>query len=154
MNRKFFIILIGFFLISVNYLAAQMTKSQLQEMYVSYLKEQGYQPSIDSDGDVVFKAEGRNFYIDVQEKDLGYFRIVYPNFWEIESTAERLKAFEAASYATRTTKTARVYLTSDDDTSIDACIFIGKIEDFKLHFRRMLDVILIARRDFIEKMHE
>ena len=154
MKLKYFLILVGFFLINANFLNAQMTKSQLQEMYVSYLKEQGYQPAIDSDGDVVFKAEGRNFYIHVQEKDLGYFRIVFPNFWEIESHAERIQAFEAASYATRTTKTARVFLTSDDDTTIDACIFIAKPEDFKLHFNRMLDVIMIARRDFVDRMRE
>jgi hypothetical protein len=154
MNKKIVFFLFGFILFSGYFLNAQMTKSQLQEMYVSYLREQGYQPTIDSDGDVVFKAEGRGFYIHVYENDLGYFRIVYPEFWEIESTSERIKAFEAANYATRTTKNARVFLTSNDDTTIDACIFIGKPEDFKLHFRRMLDVILVARRDFIDKMRE
>lgn len=121
-------------------------------MYVTYLREQGYQPNVDSDGDVTFKAEGRNFYIAVDEDDLESFRIIFPSFWEIESEEERLKAYEAAMYATRTTKVARVYITSWDNTSVDANIFVGKPEDFKLHFRRMIDVILIARRDFIDKM--
>jgi hypothetical protein len=139
-------------LILVNGLNAQTSKSQLQQMYVTYLREQGYQPNVDSDGDVTFKAEGRNFYIAVDEDDLESFRIIFPSFWEIESEEERLKAYEAAMYATRTTKVARVYITSWDNTSVDANIFVGKPEDFKLHFRRMIDVILIARRDFIDKM--
>jgi hypothetical protein len=121
-------------------------------MYVTYLQEEGYQSNVDSDGDVVFRAEGRNFYIDIDGDDLESFRIVYPNFWEIESMEERIKAHEAAIYATRTTKVARVYITAWDNTSIDANIFVGSPEDFKLHFRRMIDVILIARRDFIDKM--
>ncbi|MDR2798793.1 MAG: hypothetical protein LBB80_10675 [Treponema sp.] len=151
MNKKFGLISIGFMLL-VNGLHAQMSKSQLQEMYVTYLREQGYQSNVDSDGDVTFKVEGRNFYIAVDEDDLESFRIVYPNFWEIESVEERLKAYEAAMYVTRTRKVARVYITSWDNTSIDANIFLGNPEDFKLHFRRMIDVVLIARRDFIDKM--
>jgi hypothetical protein len=152
MKGKFGLIFIGFTLILVNGLNAQVSKSQLQQMYITYLREQGYQPNVDSDGDVTFKAEERNFYIVVDEDDLESFRIVFPNFWEIESTEERLKAYEAAMYATRTTKVARVFITSRDNTSIDANIFLGKPEDFKLHFRRMIDVILIARRDFVDKM--
>ncbi|MDR1955620.1 MAG: hypothetical protein LBQ30_02055 [Treponema sp.] len=152
MRGKVGFVFIGFMLILINSLNAQMSKSQLQQMYVTYLREQGYQTNVDSDGDVTFKAEGYNFYIVVDEDDLESFRIVFPNFWEIESTAERVRAYEAAMYATRTTKVASVYITSRDNTSIDANIFVGKPEDFKLHFRRMIDVILIARRDFIDKM--
>jgi hypothetical protein len=134
--------------------SAQMSKGNLQQMYLTYLRGEGYQPEIDSDGDIQFKAEGRTLYIIVYDTDLNYFRIVYPYFWEIESEPEREKVAEAASYATRTTKLARVYMTKDDDTSIDACIFIEKPEDFKIHFKRMINVILVARRDFIEKMNE
>jgi hypothetical protein len=75
-------------------LESQISKKQLQDMYISYLKEQGYQPDIDSDGDVTFKAEGGSFYIFVDEDDLELFRIVYPNFWEVESLAEMLKIYE------------------------------------------------------------
>jgi hypothetical protein len=35
---------------------------------MSCLQEQGYQEDIDSDGDIAFKAEGRNFYIIVVQK--------------------------------------------------------------------------------------
>jgi hypothetical protein len=142
----------GFMLFFANALCAQMTKPQLQQMYMSYLQEQGYQADIDSDGDIAFKAEGRNFYIIVDEDDPESFRILYANFWEIESEDERSRAAEAASYANSTTKIAKIFLTPDDDTSIDANIFISKPEDFKLFFRRMIDTIFLSRRKFIDEM--
>jgi hypothetical protein len=131
-----------------------MSREDLQQMYLTHLKEEGYQPEIDSDGDIKFKAEGRTLYIIVYEDDLDFFQIIYPNFWEIESEAEREKVASVASYVTRTTKVAKVYMTRADDTSISAEIFIEKPENFKTSFKRMIDVILLARREFIEKMNE
>jgi hypothetical protein len=133
---------------------AQMSKENLQQMYLTYLRGEGYSPEIDSDGDILFKVEGRTLFIIVYNEDLEYFKILYPYFWEIESEPEREKVAEAASYATRTTKVVRVYMESDDDTSIDACILVEKPENFKIHFKRMIDAIFLARRKFIEKMNE
>jgi len=155
MKRKILFCFIGIILFCVNCLSAQMTASQLQTMYTNYLREEGYQPSIDSDGDVIFKAEGRTFWIDVGETDLESFRIVYSNFWEIESLAEKIKAYEVINYINRTTKVAKVFLNlREDDVSADANIFIKNPEDFKFHFKRMLDVLLYVVREFRYKMNE
>jgi hypothetical protein len=136
-------------------LNAQMSKQELQDMYISYLREQGYQSNIDSDGDVEFRSEGRTFYIIVDSRDLQSFRILFPNFWEIESEEEKAKAVKVANYINRTTKVAKVYLNSkEDNVSMDVNIFIGKPEDFKLFFRRMVDLLLDERREFREKMNE
>jgi hypothetical protein len=119
-----------------------MSKEQLQQMYMDYLQQNGYQPFIDSDGDVDFKAQGFNFYISVDEGDIESFRIVFPAFWEIESDDERIKASDAISYANRTTKVARIYIERNDDVYIDANILLSKPDDFKNHFERMIDLIL------------
>jgi hypothetical protein len=155
MKGKFILCLIGLTLFYVSNISAQMTKTQLQNMYISYLKEQGYQSEIDSDGDVRFKAEGRNFWIDIDDRDLQSFRIVYSNFWEIESMAEKTRAYEAANYINRTTKVAKVFLNSrEDNVSMDANIFIDRPEDFKIHFRRMVDLLISEIREFRDKMNE
>ncbi|MDR0402612.1 MAG: YbjN domain-containing protein [Treponema sp.] len=155
MKRKLLFGFIGLMLFCVTGLDAQMTKPQLQAMYTSYLREQGYQPEVDSDGDVVFKAEGRTFWIDVDDTDLQSFRIVYSNFWEIESLPEKEKVYEVANYINRTTKVAKVYVNSrEDDVSMDANIFIENPEDFKTHFRRMIDLLLFEIREFRDKMNE
>ena len=155
MQMKKLSLFVAFILICIANLNAQMSKQQLQDMYISYLKEQGYQASVDSDGDVQFKAEGGTFFIIVDTKDLQSFRILFPNFWEIESQEEKAQVIKVANYINRTTKVAKVYLNSrEDDVSMDANIFIDKPEDFKLFFRRMVDLLLEERREFREKMNE
>jgi hypothetical protein len=133
--------------------AAAQTKAELQEMYMSYLREQGYTPSLDSAGDVDFKIEGRNYYISVDENDPTYFRIVYPGFWEIESEAERKEASAVIMSVNRTTKLAKVYIESWDNTYIDAGIFLNTPQDFKFHFSRMISTIQTARRKFVDEMN-
>jgi len=132
-----------------------MTLPQLQAMYTNFLIEEGYKPSIDSDGDVVFRVEGKTFWIDIDEKDLESFRIVFSNFWEIESLAEKLKVYEVMNYINRTTKVAKVFMSpKEDDVSMDANIFVNKPEDFKYHFARMLDLLFYEIIEFRDKMNE
>jgi len=155
MNKKFLFCFIGISLFCVSYLNAQMSLTQLQNMYSNFLIAEGYKPSVDSDGDVVFKVDGRTFWIDVDEKDPESFRLVYSNFWEIESLAEKLKVYEVMNYINRTTKVAKVFLSpKEDDVSMDANIFVSKPEDFKIHFPRMLDLLLYEIIEFKEKMNE
>ncbi|MCL1955533.1 MAG: YbjN domain-containing protein [Spirochaetes bacterium] len=155
MQIKKLSVFVAFILVCIANLNAQMSKQELQNMYISFLKDQGYQSNVDSDGDVEFKAEGRTFYIIVDTRDLQSFRILYPNFWEIESEDEKAKAVKVANYINRTTKVAKVYLNSrEDDVSMDANIFIDKPENFKTFFRRMIDLLLEERREFREKMNE
>lgn len=124
-------------------------------MYVSFLKEEGYQPRVDDDGDIVFKAEGGNFYIDVDEKDLQSFRIVFPNFWEIESPEEKERVFVVSNYINRTTKVAKVFINPrEDNVSMDANVFLEKPEGFKPLFGRMINLLLSEWREFREEMDD
>ncbi|MDR2518386.1 MAG: YbjN domain-containing protein [Spirochaetaceae bacterium] len=149
------IVFVGILLVCASNLNAQMSSAQLQTMYLTYLREQGYQPSVDSDGDIQFKAEGGTFFIIVDADDLQSFRMLYPNFWEIESLSEKAKVYEVVNYINRTTKVAKVFMnTRGDDVSMDANIFIQKPEDFKIHFRRMLNLLISERREFRDKMNE
>ena len=50
--------------------ARTYTRGELQQLYVEYLRTEGYVPSIDADGDVTFRYEGGNFYIEVNEADV------------------------------------------------------------------------------------
>jgi hypothetical protein len=130
------------------------TARELQDMYMDYLREEGYVPSVDSDGDIAFKVEGGSYYIIVDEDDPTYFIILYPNFWEIESEEERALASDVIMYVNDTTKVAKIYITSWDDTSIEAGIFLNTAEDFVHHFPRMMTVMRLARQKFIDGMDE
>lgn len=154
MKRGFFRIfcLICLFAV-VSPLYAQMTKKQMQTMYVDYLKAEGYSPTIDDDGDVSFKKEGLTYYILVNDADQEYFTIVHLNFWEIESKEELAQAYVAAVKATRDTKIADVFVRKDEkDVGIEAEIFINKPEDFKKFLDRLISSLQHARKLFIEEM--
>lgn len=129
--------------------------SPLANLYKSFLEEEGYRPHIDEDGDVVFKEEGRTYYIDVDDSDEEFFRIVFPNFWEIESTEELARVIYAANYATMKTKVAKVYVRSDgQDTIASAELFFADREQFKPVFHRAMAAIRAAVQTFVDKVRE
>lgn len=152
MKKKMICFVLVFMLASLAGLSAQMTKAQLQNIYVNYLKTQGYNPSVDSDGDVNFTALGHNFYINVMENDLQAFHLVLTNFLDIGNQSNRLKALNAASAVTRTRPAARLYLTSSGKIAIDSYIFLAKPEDFSIHLNRLVTVIVQSREEFLNAM--
>jgi hypothetical protein len=150
MKKKTICFFIVLMLVGFTCLSAQMSKTQLQEMYVAWLRTEGYNPSVDSDGDVNFTAQGQKFYIDVMAEDLQSFRIVLSDF--LSMGQDRLKALEAAASEIATTKAISFNLTSNNRLAINSFIFIARPEDFKTHLKRMVDNILTARKDFLAKM--
>jgi hypothetical protein len=130
-----------------------MTKQERAEMYREYLTEEGYAPKIDDDGDVVFKFEGRGYFLAVDEEDEAFFRLVFPNFWSIESDYEREKVASAALRATAMTKVAKVFPVRDDTwASIE--MFCSPPEVFKTVFRRSLTALQAGVENFREAMQE
>ena len=152
MKKKTFCFFIAFMLVGITCLSAQMTRSQLQEMYVTYLRGEGYNPSIDSDGDVNFTAQGQRFYISVRENDLQSFQLVLTTFMDIGGESNRLKALNTASAVTRTTPVVRLYITSSGRIAIDAYIFVARPEDFRAHLNRLVNLIVQSREEFLTAM--
>jgi hypothetical protein len=128
-----------------------MNRLDLQEMYLNYLKVEGYVPELDEDGDISFKYEGKHLYINVDEDDQEYFRIMFPNFWSIESPEERSKAYKAASFTTGAVKVAKTYV-ANDNMIIAAEVFLKDPSDFKGLFHRLLNTITRSLATFQEKM--
>ena len=152
MKKKTICLLIVFMLAGIACLGAQMNKAQLQEMYVAYLRGEGFNPTIDSDGDVNFTAQGQRFYISVMENDLQSFHLVLMNFLDIGNASNRLRALEAASAVTRTRPVARLYLTSSGRIAIDSFIFLSRPEDFRVHLNRLVNVMVQSRDEFLAAM--
>jgi hypothetical protein len=140
-------------IVSMPSLHAQTTKSKksLQRMYNSYLTENGYNPRVDSDGDILFTYEGRSYYIFVNENDAEFFRLVLPNIWSIESESERRKVLAAVDEASRKTKVAKAY-TMNDNVWISVEAYIPEPENFQHTFRRSLRAMDSARQTFTEYM--
>ncbi|GAB4321518.1 MAG: hypothetical protein Kow0069_25870 [Promethearchaeota archaeon] len=130
-----------------------MDKKKRAKIVYDYLKEEGYRPEYDPDGDVVFKQEGRTYVIILEERDPEFFRIVFPNFWPIESQEERLMVSIAANEATAKTKAAKVFPIRDNVwASLES--FVDPFESFKKVFKRSMSAIWTSVMNFKEKMTE
>ena len=74
---------------------AQWSESKLQTLYLDFLSGEGMEGSIDADGDVQFRYNDRTYFIEVNEEDNEFFRVVLPNIWPIESVSEGLQVVQA-----------------------------------------------------------
>ena len=128
-------------------------KKLIADMYVEYLKSEGYLPTVDKDGDVVFKYEGSTYFISVDEDDPQFFEVIYPTFWELDSEREKALAQKVALKVTNSTKGIKVFLSRrETNVSISSETFLKNPEDFKDFFPRILNIIPFARKKFIEGM--
>ena len=91
-----------------------MTRQERLDLYREFLDQEGFRPSIDGDGDLVFKIEGKTYFVFADPNDAPFFRLVFPSFWSIENEDERAKAYVAAHDATAQTKVAKVFVVEDD----------------------------------------
>ena len=113
-----------------------MTKQELIQMYLDFLQGEGYRPEKSPENMdvewVLFKSEGKAYLI-LLDKDMGFFRLVFPNFWSIDNDAERQKAFIAADYANNQTKVAKVH-TQANNVWASIKMFCSSPEQFKGYF--------------------
>ena len=130
-----------------------MDKRKLQDMYMDYLRGEGYRPEIDKDGDVLFKYEGGTYFIFVDHEDTQFFRIVYPNFYSIDTEAERQQVLRATDYATGSTKVAKVF-TIRDRVWASVELLLPSPDDFRPVFGRGMRTLRTAVMSFAEKMRE
>ena len=128
-------------------------KSKLQKMYLDHLKEEGFKAEVDEDGDVRFKREGKTYFISIDEKDPLFFRVVLPNFWEIENDDERIKVLRSADWANGRTKSCKIFSVRNNLwASVD--IFLPKLEEFKAVMSRCFSVLDTGVQNFVERMGE
>ena len=128
-----------------------MTKEERTKMYNDYLQGEGFSPSVDSDGDVMFKQEGRSYLIQIDANDEDFFRIIFPNFWKIENDAERVKVEQAAMIATSNTKVAKVFPVRDNVWAAVE-LFCSPADSFKPVFVRSMSALQSAVDKFAETM--
>lgn len=128
-----------------------MNKQQMAALYADFLLNEGYRPEIDKDKDIVFKADGKTYLIILDESDPVFFRLLFPNFWSIDSEEERRKVVAATDYATSMTKVAKVF-TVKNNASASVELFATSPEHVKGVFVRSMNALKAAVDHFAEKM--
>ncbi|MCS7017577.1 MAG: YbjN domain-containing protein [Cytophagales bacterium] len=124
----------------------------IAKLCMDYLREEGYVPKLDSDGDVVFKYEGKFFIVTTDEKDEQFLRVVMPNFWQIESERERLLALQVANQVNERIKVTKVVVKANNHVWAMAEQFIDSTPDLEDFFKRTLRVLTAAADEFAQRM--
>jgi hypothetical protein len=124
----------------------EWSKPDLQSIYMEHLRNEGYVPSIDIDGDIQFKVSGDNYFIIIDEKDVKFFQI-YMGFSLSSINPE--DAFLAANFSNRRSKVAKTSISSDGNiASITVEMILNDPRDFAPVFARALSLIRNAENIF------
>jgi hypothetical protein len=123
------------------------------DTYLEFLQGEGFRPEVDEAGDISFKCEGRVYYLMVDEDDPAYFRLLFPNFWSIDSEAEHQRAVLAAAEVTAEIKVAKVYV-MNADTQAAAEMFLAAPAQLAPVFDRALRALQGAVRRYCEIMQD
>jgi len=153
MRKQFFFTLMTLllFFAATPSVQAQWSEVKLQKMYMDFLEGEGMESHIDNDGDVQFEYESRTYFIEVNEEDDEFFRLVLPNIWPIESVSEGLEVVQACDEVNRSMKCTKAY-TTNDDVWIAVELFIARPDAFKGVFERCLKAIDQGVETFVEEM--
>ncbi|NMI01969.1 hypothetical protein [Pseudonocardia acidicola] len=129
-----------------------MTWSEIRDLHVEFLTEQGFRPKVDDEGDIHFRFEGRHHFIMETQEDT-YFHLLFPNFYPLANETEVEAAALAASAASRVTKVAKVYLNPAlDNVCASVELLVAEPTDVHDHFLRCLGMLGTATGQFLEEM--
>jgi len=130
--------------------AGQALRSQI----VNYLKYEGYaSATVDSDGDIDFKVEGRQYYIEISDySDAFYVVIYYLINAEGENTFKVLKACDKATYSYKFLKCYR--LDGGKAVKFAVPLYISNLSQFKNMFENSLSIVQSGRSKFLEEFSE
>lgn len=88
------------------------------ERVAAFLRDEGFRPTIDDDGDVAFKFEGGSYYVSIDEGDPRFLRVVFPYFWSIDDEDERRRVLMIANEVQRRFKVGRFYVLDTDTSAV------------------------------------
>lgn len=126
-----------------------MDKSRIKEI----LSQSGYSPTKDENNDLVFRFDGWFYIVQVYEEDPFSIRILLPNFWLIESDAERTSAINTAIDVTYRVKVAKVLLVKDQ-IWISVELFLPSEQAFSVVIERCMSTLSGAAELFSKLMND
>lgn len=129
-------------------------KANRQDIYMKYLSLQGYNAFIDEEGDICFKSEGKTYFIIIEDNNNEITTLLYPNIISVDSEQERILVAQAVSYVNRTAKIAKAYINTSDWVSISIELLLKEAQDFELLFERMMQLIMYAEYEFVNKINQ
>lgn len=131
-------------------MADGLTSAQLKlrDDVFMFLKEEGYVPEIDSDGDIKFKKEGIVYYVSINEKNETPMYLVLEAVFPYTATNTHAKVVGALEEMNMY-KAVKI-LCFDKSYSCRAEMFLTNAEHFKYTFYKHIDQIMAMKDELDE----
>lgn len=132
----------GIALAQKNYSSGQQA---VRDRIQSFLKEEGYQPSIDSDGDIKFKRQGDVYFITVSDKDSFPYYVKLSKYFGFNDTYTKTKI---SIYAIEVNQYKTIKLLSNDNHFWFECqMFVTNASAFTGVFNKILSAMDAAEEE-------
>lgn len=110
----------------------------MRTQIVNYIRNEGYNPSVDDDGDIMFRYEGDNYYIQCQNYGDEVYVRTFSDMSTDESPINRVR--RAADFGQNEYKFVRV-LVLDGFIRTECVVSINTLSEYKRRFRSYLTII-------------
>lgn len=134
--------------------AQPFTRPQLQELFASHLRSESLAPTVDSNGNVRFRRQGRTYVIEIDENDPLYFRLRLSFVAQDTSDTGRVRYLEGCNAASSQIKVVKCFLDEEGDPTFAAEMFVIVPGDFKASLDRVLRAIDGAHERFTRTVNE
>ena len=114
-------------------------QKDMRDKAFDFLRDEGFQPSIDNDGDIMFWRGGKKYYIIVSDKDNSPFYLSLSIYFDYSDHLSKSKLLLYSSEINKY-KMLKLYL-SDNTFSLQCQMFLTNIESFTAIFNRVLGII-------------
>lgn len=133
-----------------NVYSQEFTEPQikLRSDIMLFLKEEGYMPELDSDGDIMFKKEGSKYYVSIDKKDTHPFYVSLFLLYKYDETYSMEKVVSGLKELNRY-KAVKV-LCYKENYAYQAEMYLVNSEHFKYTFYKLMDQIVAMKSELAE----
>lgn len=148
---KKFILLAIFLITMVGQAMADLNAEQtkLQSTVIQFLKEEGFQPEIDSDGDIKVKIQGTAYYVSIPENNTNPMFITISSYFNKPSDYAPL-AIELSTVELNRYKGIKVQI-FEKSIRIVGEMFVRNAEPFMQAFYKIVSIMQEAENDLIQE---
>lgn len=127
-------------------------EKRVRDEYVKFITEEGYSPTVDSDGDIMFKIEGRTHFIDVYNEESPQYITFMTSGFQVggEDGFDRELSLRAANEVNRKKRTVKLYVTNTS-VSVRVEMPFANTESFRRVFYKLISYLETGRESFMEE---
>ena len=137
-----------------------MAQSSVRDAIEGYLKQEGYVPSIDSDGDILFKIEGKAYYISVdyeEDESLYYIRLTKYIYSDDVSMDKALNCCNEVNLNYKLVKCSAMTHPQEEgriDYTITGPCFVSSAQEFIQLYPRILSCVNTGQEELIDELYD